>query len=290
MSDEDADGSPGVDRYIGRDDPAEAARLEVQGASARDELREALALCALPEVPRVLEIGCGSGVLTAALVQALPRAHITAVDLNEALLAEARARLGREAESGGRVRLERADAAALPYRARAFDLVACRCVLMHQADPMLVAGEMYRVSSLGGNVIAIEPDWGARAVYPDAEAFAELLDLVRRARPYGFPDLLTGRKLFALLRAAGFAPVRLRAMAFATSADELAAAERTLSAGPAQLLEQGRALLRGAGLIDDAELDALIARLRASRRSQDYCSVGVDLVAVGEKRAPRLVP
>lgn len=289
------------DRYVGRDDPGEAARLEAQRAGALDELRAGLALAALPQAPRVLELGCGSGVLTAALLAALPQARITAVDLNAALLAEARARLGAEAESGGRVRLERADAAALPYRDRAFDLVACRCVLMHQAEPMLVAGEMYRVTDLGGSALAIEPDWGARAVYPDAEAVGELLGLAQRARPYGFPDLLAGRKLFALLRAAGYAPVRLRATAFATTADEVrpvgevgdeadAAEVAGLPAGPERLLEQSRALLRRAGLIAEADLDALIARLRALRRSQDYCSIGVDLVAVGEKRAPRLAP
>ena len=275
-----------TDSYIGRDDPAEAARLEAQRAGIQDELAAALALCALPEKPRVLEVGCGTGVVTAALVQALPAALVTAVDLNAALLAEARVRLGADATPSGRVCLVRADAAALPFSDRAFDLVAGRCVLMHQADPMLVASEMYRVTDLGGYALAIEPDWAARAIYPDPEAFAELLDLARRARPYGFPDLLLGRKLFALLRAAGYAPVHVAATAFAATADDAGA----LPDGPERLLEQGRLLVRRAGLIDDATLDELIARLRALRRSQDYCSAGVDLTAVGEKHAPRLRP
>jgi SAM-dependent methyltransferase len=278
----------GMDRYIGRHDPGEAARLEALAESAPNELRTGLALCSLPEAPRVLEIGCGTGVLTAALAQALPQARITAVDLNEALLAEAHARLGAEAERGGRVRFERADAAALPYRDRAFDLAACRCVLMHQADPMQVVGELYRVTDTGGHVLAIEPDWGARAVYPDPEAFAELLELAHRGRRYGFPDLLLGRKLFALVRAAGYVRVHVQVIAAVTTADDMAG--QTPSEGPARLLEQGRSLLRSAGVIDDEALDALIGRLRALRQSQDYCSIGVDLVAVGEKSAPRLTP
>jgi SAM-dependent methyltransferase len=287
---ETTDQSHGVDRYIGRDDPGEVARLEQYGAGALDELRDGLALCAVPEAPRVLEIGCGTGVLTAALVEALPRARITAVDLNETLLATARTRLGDEAGPEGRVRLERADAAALPYGDRTFDLTACRCVLMHQADPMLVAGELYRVTSPGGAVVAVEPDWGARAVYPDAEAFAALLELARRGRSYGFPDLFMGRKLFAVLRAAGYAPVRLRARGFVSDADEVAAGASEVASGPWRLLEQGRSLLRSAGLIDDQALDVLIGRLQALRRSQDYCSAGVDVVAAAQKPSPRLVP
>lgn len=58
--------------------------------------------------------------------------------------------------------------------------------------------------------------------------------------------------------------------------------------GPARLLEQGRRMLRAAGLASDAELDALIARLTAIPRSQDYCSAGLDLAAVGQKPAAPL--
>lgn len=295
-----------VDHYIGRDDLTEASRLAGQEAGGLDELRTALAECQLPERPRVLEIGCGSGVFTALLLEALPSATILATDLNERLLAAGRERIAQNTTGGARVRFERADAARLPYPARAFDLVACRCVLIHQADPAVVAAEMHRVAEWGGYALAIEPDWGARAVYPDAEALAALLDLARRAQPYGFPDLLLGRKLFALLRAAGFAPVRLRATALVATYDDLppaapgdASGDATgdgsilvgrQPAGPEGLLLQGRRLLRAAGLINDAGLDALVARLAALRRSPDYCSAGLDFAAIGEKRAPGLIP
>ena len=59
---------------------------------------------------------------------------------------------------------------------------------------------------------------------------------------------------------------------------------------PSPLLIQGRRLLRAAGLISDMELEDLMARLAALRRSQDYCSAGLDLVAVGQKPAPELTP
>src|SRR5262249_23742334 len=140
-------------------------------------------------------------------------------DRDERLLAAARQALAPEIASR-RVRLERAEAASLPYPARSFDLVACRCLLMHQPDPLLAVTEMFRVAEPGGGALAIEPDWGARALYPDGEALVALLELARRARPYGFPDLLLGRKLFALFRAAGFVEVQVRTTAFSQTADE----------------------------------------------------------------------
>ena len=278
-------------RYIGSADPYEAERLAAQETGALEELRAALALHSPVPHPRVLELGCGSGVFTRTLLAALPDATITAVDRDEVLLSHARQQLAAEVQRG-RVAFARADVANLPYPARSFDLVACRCLLMHQPDPLLVVAEMYRVTSVGGLALAIEPDWGARALYPDGEALAALLDLARRARPFGFPDLLLGRKLYALLRAAGFVQIRLRATAFSETADDRdlqqALAPRDAappSTGPARLLDQGRPLIRGAGLADDAALDALIARLDGIQRHPEYCSAGLDLTAVAVKPA-----
>lgn len=49
---------------------------------------------ALPPPPRILEIGCGTGYLTALLRQVYPRAQLVALDLDSALIDQARRRLG----------------------------------------------------------------------------------------------------------------------------------------------------------------------------------------------------
>lgn len=277
--------------YIGGSDPREASRLAAQEAGGLAELRAALALHPVPPHARVLELGCGAGIFTRALLEALPDTTVTATDIDEALLAHARLALA-DMVASGRLTFARTDAASLPYPARAFDLIACRCLLMHQADPLLVVSEMFRVAEVGGITLAIEPDWGARALYPDAEALAELLHLARMARPYGFPDLLLGRKLYALFRAAGFVAVRLRPTTFSETADDVRGARdggAHESPGPERLIEQGRRLLRQAGA-DDARLDALIARLAAIPRHPEYFSAGMDFAAVGIKPAPTWTP
>lgn len=270
--------------YIGASDPGEGDRLAALPGNV-DELRAALTLRPPPATARVLEIGCGVGSFTRALLTALPEATILATERDEKLLMRARDELGDEVRAG-RLRFERADANRLPYTPRSFDLVACRCLLMHQPDPFITVAEMFRVTQPGGLAIAIEPDWGARALYPDPDSLVELLALARRARPFGFPDVLLGRKLYALLRAAGYQDIRIHASAFAETAAErasLPATEDTTPAGPGRLLEQARSLLLSARLIDAAALDELIARLDAATRHPEFFSAGLDFAAVAVK-------
>ena len=59
----------------------------------------------------VVEIGCGQGVGTQLLLSRLGAAHVTALDLDEAMVARARARLAHFAD---RVDVAQGDAVALP--------------------------------------------------------------------------------------------------------------------------------------------------------------------------------
>jgi ubiquinone/menaquinone biosynthesis C-methylase UbiE len=276
-------------RYLGSQNPEEVARLETQQPGVAEALRLALARCALPPRPRVLEVGCGTGILTAALAAALPTAQITAVDLDEHLLAVARSRCPE-----ARIRFERQDAAALPYSTRSFDLAICRYVLMHQEAPLAVVGEMHRVVDLGGYAIAFEPDWGARAVYPPNDGEARLIELAIAARRYGWPDVLLGRKLFALLRQAGFLPVHMLASATSQTADDVQAASVGTSAAAgvasnlAQLMQPSRSFFLQHGLISPEAFDDALRQVEELPRQRDYLLASMELTAIGEKSAPPL--
>jgi trans-aconitate 2-methyltransferase len=64
-----------------------SAPLEAMGREVLDRLE-------LRGDERVLDAGCGTGRVTAALVERLPRGHVVAVDGSPAMVAEARERLG----------------------------------------------------------------------------------------------------------------------------------------------------------------------------------------------------
>jgi len=66
---------------------AEVQRLMARGLLARVEE-------VLPRARKILEVGCGTGYLTALLRQANREAELVALDLDAALLAQARSRLG----------------------------------------------------------------------------------------------------------------------------------------------------------------------------------------------------
>src|SRR5260221_88712 len=75
--------------YVGAQDPDEADRLAAQAAGGLDELRHVLALHPPEPGAHVLELGCGAGAFTRALLDALPDATIVATDIDERLLAPA---------------------------------------------------------------------------------------------------------------------------------------------------------------------------------------------------------
>jgi ubiquinone/menaquinone biosynthesis C-methylase UbiE len=271
-------------RYLGSQNPDEIARLEAQQPGVAEALRLALARCSLPPRPRVLEVGCGTGILTAALAAALPNAQITAIDQDERLLAVARQRLPE-----ARIRFERQDAAALPYATRSYDLALCRYVLMHQEAPLAVVGEMHRVVDLGGCAVAFEPDWAARAVYPESEGEARLIELAMAARRYGWPDVLMGRKLFALFRQAGFLPVHMFASATCQTADDAQATlADSMSQNLAQLMQPSRSFFLQHNLIAPEAFDDALRQVEALPRQRDYLLASLEFTAIGEKSAPPL--
>jgi ubiquinone/menaquinone biosynthesis C-methylase UbiE len=274
-----------VQGYLGSQNPEEIERLEAQQPGVEEALRRALACCTLPPKPRVLEVGCGTGVLTCALAAALPDARITAIDQDERLLALARRRCPQAP-----IRFERQDAAALPYATRSFDLALCRYVLMHQETPLAVVGEMHRVVDLGGYAIAFEPDWAARAVYPPNAGEARLIELAAAARRYGWPDVLIGRKLFALFRQAGFLPVRILASATCQTADDVqrAGAADAMMNNLTQFMQQSRGFFLQHGLISAENFDDALRQMAELPHERDYLLASMEFTAIGEKSAPPL--
>jgi SAM-dependent methyltransferase len=109
---------------------------------------------------RVLDVGCGTGVITEELA-ARTRGRVVGVDLDPEMVAYAQQR-------GGQAEYQAGDAHDLVFADGWFDLVACHFVLMWCRDPARVAQEMVRVTRPGGAVlVCAEPDYGGRIDHPD---------------------------------------------------------------------------------------------------------------------------
>jgi ubiquinone/menaquinone biosynthesis C-methylase UbiE len=97
----------------------------------------------------VLEVACGTGVVTRALSTMLPAAcAISATDLNEAMVSHAE-RVG----TSRPVQWRQADVAALPYGDGSFDVVLCQFGVMFFPDRVAAYREIRRVLRSGGTFL-----------------------------------------------------------------------------------------------------------------------------------------
>ena len=187
-----------------------AETLEVRGRTpAQVRLRRRfLRFVPVRAGQRVLEIGCGTGVvLRDVMALAGRRGEVTGLDVSRTMLARAR-RLARGI-AGAPLRLRQGDGHELPFASGRFDVSLAITVILHVADPLRVVKELARVTRVGGRVGVQDQDFGlVGAAHPDRALTDHILDGVA-ARIYEEP--YSGRRLPALLREAGLEQVRVLA-------------------------------------------------------------------------------
>jgi SAM-dependent methyltransferase len=110
----------------------------------------------LPPLVRVLDVGCGTGALTATVLDVADPAEVIGVDPSEGYLAQATATV-----SDRRARFEVAAAESLPLDDASFDVVVSGLVLNFVSDPAVALGEAVRVVRRGGTVAAYVWDYAA---------------------------------------------------------------------------------------------------------------------------------
>ena len=174
------------------------ARFEVQAGWTRAIRLHLYAQAGLKKARQVLEVGCGTGVLTAELSHET-RARVNGLDMDRNFLSLAQ-KLDRK------TRYLLGDGKLLPYRSGTFDLVLCHFFLLWVRDPLQALLEMKRVTRRGRAVLALaEPDYGGRIDYP--ESLAELgRQQTERLRGAGANPLI-GRELAGLFARAGLIDV-----------------------------------------------------------------------------------
>jgi ubiquinone/menaquinone biosynthesis C-methylase UbiE len=153
---------------------------------SREEIRRAR---------RILEVGCGTGAVSASVARDFPRASVAGVDLDIPRLRFARSQVPACAYAAG-------DGRRLPFPAQAFDLVYCHYLLLWIPSPEQALREMVRVALPGGWVAALaEPDHTARKDSPPP--LDELGKLQTDALRRQGADPALGRRLADLFADAG---------------------------------------------------------------------------------------
>ena len=174
---------------------------------AQDRL---MAFAALQPGERVLDVACGSGLVTFRAATAVqPGGSVLATDISEAMVTIVRQRAERDAWA--HVAAERMDGEELRVGDATFDVALCALGLMYMPEPEGALREMYRALRPGGRaVVAI---WGARRECGWAEIFSIVDKRVQSEVCPLFFRLGGGDALSMVMQGAGFADVTVERMA-----------------------------------------------------------------------------
>jgi len=127
------------------------------GRWSRPVARELVAWLAVAGRATWLDVGCGTGALSQAILEAADPAVVVGVDPSAGFLAHARDRLG-----GAVARFAVADARRLPLADARVDAAVSGLVLNFVPDPAAAVAELARVTRPGGRVAAYVWDYAGR--------------------------------------------------------------------------------------------------------------------------------
>jgi SAM-dependent methyltransferase len=156
-----------------------------------------LSWLAIPAGRRWLDVGCGTGALSTAILDHCALASLTAIEPSEGFLETARRHLA------SRAVLHRASATQIPLDAASVDVVVSGLVLNFVPDQPAAVAEMARVTARGGTIAAYVWDyaggmelmrlfWDAAVALDPAAARMDEGPRFPLCRPDALAQLLTG--------------------------------------------------------------------------------------------------
>ncbi len=241
---------------------------------AQDKLLE---LAALQPGERVLDVACGTGLVTFRAAKAVaPGGTVYGTDISEAMVEQARRLMAaRKIDNCKFDRMDAEDLSSLPDAS--FDAALCGLGLMYVPDPVRALREQQRVLKPGGRAGAAV--WGQRDRCAWAEIFPITDARVQSEVCPMFFQLGTKNVLAMSMEQAGFSDVRLErldvTLPYASGEDLLGA---MFLGGPVALAYSK---------FDEPTRDAVhadfLASVAAHRKGEAYAIPGEFLVAVGWK-------
>jgi SAM-dependent methyltransferase len=191
-----------ADPYVLATGAAAVRRLHVLHNIYSPAGKRILLQAGLTEGMRVADFGCGVGVVTRMLAQIVGSSGIvTGIDVDGAQLEQAASLCARDGLQNTRFVKASADSTGLPRNS--FDVVYCRFLLLHLAEPAACLREMKAVLKPGGIIVVEDGDLAsATSIPPGAtDAFAKLFGRLGPTRGLNY-SLATD--LYHMVKLGGF--------------------------------------------------------------------------------------
>jgi ubiquinone/menaquinone biosynthesis C-methylase UbiE len=228
-------------------------RLEYRGTDPtfvayRDEY---LKLVDLPPTAAVLDLGCGTGVVTRAIAARDGFAGtVTGIDQSPEFIAAAQ-RLAADDGVGDRVQFAVGDVHALDLPAATFDAVVAHTLISHVRDPLAVLAEAARVVRPGGSVAIFDGDYGSLTFDCSDPRLGEPMERAVQSMIMSSPRVM--RELPRLLSKVGLRLVAAQAHVYAEAGSSSFMLNLAKTYGP---------LVASTGLRPSADVEAWLADQR----------------------------
>jgi SAM-dependent methyltransferase len=230
-------------------------RLEFRGRDPKFvAYRDAyLAKMALAPTAHVLDVGCGTGVVTRALAAREGfSGRVTGIEQSPALV-EVAQRLAHDEDVGERIEFRVGDAHALDVADASVDAVVAHTTMSHVTDPLKVLNEAARVLRPGGAFAAFDGDYASWTFSVSDDAIAKEMEDALLVAVVSKPRVM--RDMPRLLRDAGLRLVDVDAHVYAD------VGQSTFFLGAA---ESYAPLIARFGLVPSERVEAWLAELRSA--------------------------
>ena len=186
-------------KYVHGYNQKENIRLQDQASTLVDLLHSDTTF---PPNSKVLEAGCGVGAQTVTLAKNSPEAHITALDISDKSIVEAKNNIQKEGISN--VTFQQGDIFNLSFPVESFDYIFVCFVLEHLPNPIEALTVLKKYLKNGGIITVIEGDHGSAYFYPDSKEAHMAIQCQVELQKRAGGNANIGRSLYPLLESADF--------------------------------------------------------------------------------------
>jgi SAM-dependent methyltransferase len=227
-----------------------AERLKVLFETLLPGTLELFSKSGITDVNSILDIGCGSGDITAIIAELNQSAELFAYDFDPSILSIAETKL----KDKSNVKLGILDINTDDIGSEKYDVIVSRFLLSHLFSPADALNKFYNALITNGKIIIEDVDFYGHFCYPQNDSFDKYVELYADISIKRGMDPYIGRKLFTLLNDAGFKQINLEIAnpAFNSGAGKLMGI-LTLKNIAQSILDEG--------ILSQPELDSLIQNL-----------------------------
>lgn len=206
-------GSYQYDQFEEQTQRQEFERLYRQASTILDTERRFWPSAGIVTGQKVLDLGCGSGVVTRELAKQVYPTQVVGVDISNNLIdkgiqAYSIKHKSKKERVQNNVSFQQGSVYDLPFPDASFDVVYARLLFQHLSEPLQALSNVIRVLKPGGLICVVDVDKDWSSAYPEPQNSTELVQAMVQKQLSQGGDPWVGRKLSHYLKSAGLIQVQ----------------------------------------------------------------------------------